>query len=234
MTISRSSVFAGALLLSVALTGRSALADRSVDRTFAPANVSKLVIHVDSGDVRFVAAGDKSPVHLHVTLRGTIPDPQIESVRSGKQLTITIESPHGAVLPFGSRGSVAYEFAYPSSMALEVYDQGGDLSADGSRAAVAMETGSGSIELTNAHGPVDVLADSGDVRVDLASDWHASSVRLQSGAGDLHLRTPVNLHAHVVVNSGAGKVDNALTNSNASGTFVFLYTKAGDISIAPL
>ena len=218
----------------MALGGGAALADRSVDRTFAPVGISQLVVHVDSGDVRFVAAIDASPVHLHVTLRGIIPDPQIQSVRDGKQLTITIESPHGAVLPFGSRGSVAYEIAYPSSVALQVYDQSGDLSADGTRAAVAMETGSGTIDLTNAHGPVDVLADSGDIRVDLASDWRASSVRMQSGAGDLHLRTPANLHAHFVVNSGAGKVDNALPHSNVSGPFVFLYTKAGNISIAHL
>ena len=234
MQISRSRVLAGVIFLPVALAGRAALADRSVDRTFAPAGISQLVVHVDSGDVRFVSSNDSSPVHLHVTLRGTIPDPQIQSVRDGKQLTITIESPHGAVLPFGSRGSVAYEIAYPSSIALQVYDQSGDLSADGSRAAVAMETGSGTIDLTNAHGPVDVLADSGDIRVDLASDWHASSVRMQSGAGDLHLRTPANLHAHFVVNSGTGTVHNALNSVNSAGPFIFLYTKSGDISITRL
>lgn len=234
MPIFRSSVVAGALFLTIALAGSAALADRSVDRTFAPAGISQVVVHVDSGDVRFVAASDESAVHLHVALRGTIPDPQIQSVRDGKQLTITIESPHGAVLPFGSRGSVEYEIAYPSSTALQVYDESGDLSVDGSRAAVAMETGSGNIDLTNAHGPVDVLADSGDIRVDLASDWHASSVRMQTGTGDLHLRTPANFYAHFVVKSDTGKVDNALTHSSASGPFVFLYTRAGNISIAHL
>ena len=234
MRISRSSIFAGTLLLSVVLAGRAAIADRSIDRTFASSGISQLIVHVDSGDVHFIAANDSSPVHLRVTLRGTIPDPQIQSARTGKQLTITIESPHGAVLPFGSMGTVEYEIDYPSSIALQVYDESGNLSADGSRAELAMETGSGTIGLTNAHGGVDVLADTGNISVDLASDWRAPLIRMQARTGDLRLRTPANFHAHFVLNSGKGKVDNALEPSNVRSPFVFLYTRSGNISISQL
>ena len=190
-------------------------------------------LQVESGGVHLIAAAGVRTITIRTG--GNAP-PRAEVSRLGKStLSISITGHQPVHLPFaqGTAAAMDYEVVYPANVRIETYDISGDVTIDGSRATVKIETNSGTLTANNVHGELDLADDSGDIAATLAPDWKAASIRMQSGGGNVRLTVPRGFHAHIDADSGQGSVHDALLHSatTAKRPFVWLYTTHGDVTI---
>lgn len=198
------------------------------------AGATQMSIQVESGGVHLIAAAGVHTITVRTAHSGNAAPPRIAVSRpNGSTVQITLTGKPSVNLPFvpGAAGAVAYEITYPANVRVEASDLSGDITIDNERAHAALETSSGSIVANNALGELELAADSGNVTVTLARGWHAPSLRMQSGGGNLRLTVPSNFRARIDASTGGGHVHNALPRMKVSKPFVWLFTVNGDVWI---
>jgi hypothetical protein len=153
----------------------------------------------------------------------------------GKTLNITFSGAPGAALPFAVQGNVTYEVRFPERLRLQVVDQSGDVTADGPKAAIAIDDDSGNIVVHSAHARVDAVADFGDASVDLAAGWAADAIRMESANGDIHLALASPIRGELDATSEDGVVHNLAGDAIITSKLpvIFLITERGDVWITP-
>lgn len=173
---------AGGIALALAAVGSSALSISQVllrsERTSVvePAgDVTRLVLEVDSGDVRVVAS-DREGVRIERKETWSLERPSVtEEVSDG---VLRVRADCSALL---SWCDVAYALEVPTGTTVLARTGSGSFEAEGT-GAVQADTGSGEVLLTSVTGDADVRSGSGDVTVD---DVRARSVVARTGSGDI-------------------------------------------------
>jgi hypothetical protein len=196
---------------------------------------NQINLQVESGGVHLIAAAGIHTITVHEITSGNA-QPHVEVTRIGKStISLALIGHPGIRLPIalGPPNSIAYEIVYPANVRISGSNLAGDVTIDNERARVAIQTNSGTIIAHNAHGDIDLAADSGSISVSLARDWRGSTIRMQSGGGTLSLTVPPGFRGHIDADTDNGKLRNALagTRSNARRPFVWLYTIKGDVTI---
>uniref|UniRef100_E6Q5H5 Adhesin domain-containing protein n=1 Tax=mine drainage metagenome TaxID=410659 RepID=E6Q5H5_9ZZZZ len=227
--------FRRALLTSLAaLTLLGALAaDPIVLRTLPLRGASRLRIEV-SGLPLFVTSQGASSGSVRVRLNYTSArPPRIESYRHGSWLELSTIAGGNSVIPFVSANPTHLDVAVPGDLPMQIHGFTGAISIADPGANVAVDNGTGEIDVTGARVGVDLAAERGNIRATLAKGWRPSTVRLETGNGDVVLHVPANFRGHVVLGAAAGRASDPLGAKarDAKAPFVWLYSGKGDVRI---
>ncbi len=159
--------------------------------------------------------------------------PSIESYHHGGWLDLTAIAAGNSVIPFVSANPTHLDVAVPAALPMQIHGFTGKISVADPGANVAVDNGTGAIVVTGARAGVDLAAESGNVRATLASGWRPSTVRLETGEGNVVLHVPANFRGHVVLGAAAGTTSDPLLPSarHAAAPFVWLYSGKGNVAI---
>ena len=194
------------------------------------------------------AVGD---IRVHADPNGALHASQLQTIRSGKRLSLTVAGPSGtSMVPFATESRVAFQITYPASMKIDVrvssgnvrvvkpvagvqvYDQSGDVSIEQPHANVTVEAQSGDVSVDGALAPIDLAADNGNVTAGVASGWSGREIRIQSATGTIHLTLPSGFHGRFDVTSAKGELYNTFGPSNARAPLVWLYAPDAGVWIS--
>lgn len=179
-------------------------------------DVTRLVLEVDSGDVR-VQATEREGVRIERTETWSIERPAVrEEVVDG---VLQVRADCNAVL---SWCDVAYVLQVPTGTTVLARTGSGSFEAEGT-GDVQADTGSGEVQLTSVTGDADVRSGSGDVAVD---GVRGGSVVARTGSGDITV-TRAEL-ARVSGRTGSGDVEVALRGVPDE---VLARTGSGDVDV---
>uniref|UniRef100_E6Q581 Adhesin domain-containing protein n=1 Tax=mine drainage metagenome TaxID=410659 RepID=E6Q581_9ZZZZ len=159
--------------------------------------------------------------------------PSIESYHHGGRLELTAIAGGNSVIPFVSANPTHLDVAVPAALPMQIHGFTGAISVVDPAANVAVDNGTGEIAVDGARAGVDLATESGNVRATLASGWRPSTVRLETGDGNVVLHVPANFRGHVVLGAAAGSTSDPLPTSarNAAAPFVWLYSGKGNVAI---
>jgi len=137
------------------------------------------------------------------------------------------------MLPFVGSDPTRFDVAVPQALPIQAHAFNGDVTIEKPTAAVQVDDGTGAVAVTNARAGVDLATERGDLQVTLAPNWRSSSIRLETGNGNISLSVPANFRGHVIVAAPSGRVHNELSPAamHAKSPFVWLNTGKGDASI---
>jgi DUF4097 and DUF4098 domain-containing protein YvlB len=259
---------AGGVALALAAVGSSALSLTQVllrsERTTVidlAGPVERLVVEVDSGDVRVVAT-DREDVSVERTETWSIERPSVrEEVVDG---VLRVRADCSAVL---SWCDVAYVLQVPTGVTVLARTGSGALELQGT-GDVRADTGSGEVQLSSVDGDADVRSGSGDVvldavrgdsvvartgsgdvtvtradvrrvsgrtgsgDVDLGMRTPPDEVQARTGSGDVEVELPFGDEAYAVsVNTGSGDSNVDVRDDPDSDRVVDLRTGSGDASV---
>ena len=159
--------------------------------------------------------------------------PSIESYHHGDRLELTAIAGGNSVIPFVSANPTHLDLRVPAGLPMQIHGFTGAISIADPAANVAVDNGTGEIVVTGARAGVDLATESGDVRATLAPGWRPSTVRLETGSGNVVLHVPANFRGHIVLGAAAGNASDPLPPSarKASAPFVWLYSGKGNVAI---
>jgi len=187
-----------------------------------------------SGLPLFVTSHGARPgsVRMRLTYTSARP-PNIVSYRHGSWLELNTNAAGNSVIPFVSANPTHLDLAVPSMLPMQIHGFTGAISVTDPAANVAVDNGDGTIVVTGARAGVDLASERGDVRATLAPGWRPSTVRLETGDGNVVLHVPSNFRAHVVLGVAAGSASDQLPADarDAKAPFVWLYSGKGDVRI---
>ena len=173
---------AGGVVLALAAVGSSALSISQgllrSERTSVVSldgDVTRLVLEVDSGDVRVVAR-QREGVRLEREETWSIERPSVSEEVVGDELRVRADC--NAVL---SWCDVSYVLEVPAGTTVLARTGSGSFEAERT-GEVQADTGSGDVQLTSVTGDADVRSGSGEVVVD---DVRGRSVVARTGSGDI-------------------------------------------------
>jgi hypothetical protein len=241
---------AALLVVSLVLCSAPLAAQVVMQRSVAASGARVLQLETGGADIVLKPDARAASVRVVVTQSGAaLPLPNVASARHGNRLVLSIAGSAGRpVIPFAAAASQSYALTYPARMrldvraasgnvnviapvaAVEIYDDDGNIVVANPRAPVTAENGSGNISVTAAHTDVDLAADSGSVRAELASGWVGGEVRIQSTAGSITLALPAGFRGRFDT-SGSASVRNDFGASNARAPLVWLYAPQGSVHI---
>ncbi len=223
-----------ALLGSVAaLALLGAAADPVVLRTLPLRGASRVRIEV-SGLPLFVSSQRALPGSVRVRLNYTSArPPSIESYRHDGWLEINTIASGNSVIPFVSANPTHIDVAVPAALPMQIHGFTGAISVADPGANVAVDNGDGEVVVTNARAGVDLATERGNLRATLAPNWRPSTVRLETGNGNVVLHVPANFRGHVVLGAAAGTMSDPLSAGarDAKAPFVWLYSGKGNVRI---
>ena len=214
---------AGGVVLALAAVGSSALSISQAllrsERTSVielDGELTRLVLEVDSGDVRVVAS-DRDGVRVERTETWSIQRPSATEQVVDDVLRVRADC--NAAL---SWCAVSYVLEVPSGIAVLARTGSGSFEASGT-GEVQADTGSGDIELSSVRGDADVRSGSGEVTVDRVT---GGSVVARTGSGDITVsRSEVE---RVSGRTGSGDVEVGLTVEPEE---VLARTGSGDVDV---
>ena len=215
---------AGGVVLALAAVGSSALSISQAllrsERTTVvelEGEVQRLVLEVDSGDVRIVAA-DRGGVRLERSETWSIERPSTsEELADG---VLRVRADCSALL---SWCDVAYVVEVPTGTTVLARTGSGSVEAEGT-GDVRADSGSGDVELLSVRGDADLRTGSGEVVVD---DARGGSVVARTGSGDITVtRSDV---ARTSARTGSGDVEVELRTAPDE---VLARTGSGDVDVA--
>jgi hypothetical protein len=179
-------------------------------------DVTRLVLEVDSGDVR-VLATDREGVRIERRETWSISRPSVlEEVVDGE---LRVRADCNAAL---SWCDVAYVLEVPTGTTVLARTGSGSFEAEGT-GDVRADTGSGDVELTSVTGDADLRSGSGEVTVD---DVRGGSVVARTGSGDITVtRAAVS---RVSGRTGSGDVEVGLQEAPDE---VLARTGSGDVDV---
>ncbi len=133
----------------------------------------------------------------------------------GRKVTVRSDETRGAVLLYAD-----LILRLPEGLEAEVRNVAGNITADGIRGALSLDTGSGNIEAENGDGTLEVDTGSGDVDV----LRQRGSVVADTGSGDVTLE---DVDGDVEADTGSGNV----TIQNVDAQTILVDTGSGDIRL---
>jgi len=194
--------------LDVDLTG--------IEQIQVKAGPGDLVIRGESGRVRLVASGEACAGEQQV-----LEKLQLTSERHGDTLLVSIAE-GGESMTSGLFNGPAYlnlEMRVPETVAIIVKDGSGNFTASGV-GRLELDDGSGDVDISDVHGPLQVHDGSGSIRV-----AKATGVQLSDGSGDVELR---GIQGNVdILDDGSGN----LFIRDVSGNVRVRNDGSGDISL---
>uniref|UniRef100_E6PHG5 Adhesin domain-containing protein n=1 Tax=mine drainage metagenome TaxID=410659 RepID=E6PHG5_9ZZZZ len=221
-----------ASLAALALLGAVA-ADPVELRTLPLRGASRLRIEV-SGLPLLVTSQGASSGSVHVRLNYiSVRPPRIESYRHGSWLELSAIAAGNSVIPFVSANPTHLDVSVPAALPMQIHGFTGAISVADPGANLSVDNGTGEIDVTGARAGVDLATERGNVRATLATGWRASTVRLETGNGNVVLHVPANFRGHVVLGAAAGSASDPLAANarDAKAPFVWLYSGKGNVRI---
>lgn len=219
-----------------------------VERSFDASRARVLQMQAGGGNVTLTPRTGSSNVRVVVNESAGLPKPQVTSQRSGNRIALTISGgPTRSMLPFTGTTAIGYTVTYPANMrldvrlssgnvtvngsiaAVEIYDDDGAIVVGAPRAAVTAENGTGDITVNGALAPLDLAADGGSVRASIAPGWSQGEIRMQSATGSVTLDLPPGFRGRF--DATASTVRNEFGASTARSPLVWLYAPAGHVWI---
>ena len=160
--------------------------DHKADRRASESldGVERVVVLARAGDLRLEEGGEANRLSATgvacASSAKLLDGIQLETRRSGSTLRIEVEIPK--TKGWNTRASLDLEIQVPASMALEVEDSSGDVSAEGVQ-LTSIKDGSGDISLRDTRGNLRIDDGSGDIRI----GSHRGDVEIEDGSGDARL-----------------------------------------------
>ena len=214
---------AGGVALALVAVGSSAISISQAllrsERTSVvdlEGDVSRLVLELDTGDVR-VLASDREGVRLVRTETWSIDRPSVTEEVVGDELRVRADC--NAVF---SWCDVSYVVEVPAGTTVRARTGSGSFEAEGT-GDVRADTGSGDVELVSVVGDADVRSGSGSVTVD---DLRGGSIVARTGSGDVTV-TSSDVE-RVSGRTGSGDVELGLRTAPRE---VLARTGSGDVEV---
>ncbi len=219
-------------IATLALLGAVA-ADPVVMRSIPLRGAHRVRIEV-SGMPLFVSSHRARPgsIRLRLVYTSARP-PSIESYHHNGRLELTAIAGGNSVIPFVSANPTHLNVTVPAPLPMQIHGFTGSISIADPGANVAVDNGTGEIVVTGARAGVDLATESGDIRATLAASHRPSTIRLESGDGNVVLHVPAGFRGHIVLGAAAGSTSDALPASarHAAAPFVWLYSGKGNVAI---
>jgi hypothetical protein len=227
---------------------------RTIDTSVSAAGARTLDVTGINGNVHLYA--DSGPaVRVHAVLGARTQDAlkmlDVRTSRDGGTVRVQDVCPQTRHFFFWNFGDcdIELDVHYPRALAVTLKSQNGNVTVDGSGAAVSVVNSNGNVDVNGAGGAVSVknsngnitIADApsnvsaanehGNVRATLARAWRGTSIAMSTSAGNVELRVPEHFDAKVTARTRMGDVTNSANLRNGPVT-VTATTTFGDVVIS--
>lgn len=192
---------------------------------------------------------------IHLELYGAAADiagVTLDVTRDGDQVIVQVNEPkqRGGWFTRSANVGATCSVVLAADVDVELRTGSGDIVVDGPPRGVTASAGSGRISVTAPHAAADLHTGSGDVVVRgatssltmrtgsgsiqaaLSGEWSGTSIRAQTGSGDVRLAVPPGFHADLQTHTGSGTVTNDARIVSANSPLVSVRTGSGNVRIA--
>jgi DUF4097 and DUF4098 domain-containing protein YvlB len=130
-----------------------------------------------------------------------------QNTRCNASVRFELRVPQGTELNFDSLSNASGDISLEGVKGnVRVNTASGDITVKRAEGNIEATTASGDVEVTGAAGVVNARTASGDVEVDLVEQGRAEEMKFSSASGDVTVRAPANLDADVRLSTASGKL----------------------------
>lgn len=202
--------------------GQSLAIERTQGYQVAADGVTRVELHVDSGDVRIMGADG---MQVSSSSRWAFSKPQIHVERSGQVLRVTSECSS-----WENACSVQWRLVVPAGVAVSIVSDVGDVSVSDVSAPLTIRADVGDLTILGSAGPVDAQVDVGDLSVETTDP--SASVAAIADTGDVQVTVPAEGFYAVTATTDVGKTTTQYpAAADGGGTPVIARTDVGDVTV---
>ena len=183
------------------------------ERTFAVTGQSKLIVHDGSGSVHIhTSSANTIIVRATKFTMGTdnngLP---VDYIQNGNTVSVSSHD-QNSFFAFGGQ-SVDFDVSVPSTTDLAIDTGSGEIQIATIIGQIKASTGSGDIEASDVTGQATLGTGSGNITVDAAKLSGRNS--LHTGSGNIHLTSSLDPHSSYRIDTGSGDVSVSLPANTA-------------------
>jgi DUF4097 and DUF4098 domain-containing protein YvlB len=221
-----------------------AVPSAALARTEEYAGVHRVDLHVSAGNVT-VNGTDRAVTTLSVTKKRYDERCRLTVEQKGDLLRIDL----GTRNLFKARCEADFDLMVPKSVALKFKSGSGNVRVNGTTGAVAVETGtghvdvkakilafdarvgSGSVRAEGLEAPASVETGTGNVRLVYDRVPADGQLEIRSGSGDAEVLFPKHARVHTLFTSGTGSLQNRLGDSPNARFTISMKAGTGDLRV---